>query len=251
MPTDPLDAVAAALRTAERALFITGAGISADSGLPTYRGVGGLYDAADTTEGMPIEVALSGPVFRSRPAISWRHIRAIEEACRGAQPNAAHRFIAGLQGRMEAWVLTQNVDGLHQAAGTERVIAIHGDVHHLSCTRCDWAEAVADYAHLPALPTCPDCGHVIRPDVVLFGEMLPEAAVATLLRELARGFDVVFSIGTSSQFPYITGPVVDLGQRGAVTVEVNPGRTDLSQAVDLRLAMGAADAMTALAARLD
>ena len=245
-----LDAVAQAVRAAHRVLFITGAGLSADSGLPTYRGVGGLYDDADTDDGMPIEVALSGRVFRQRPDISWRHIRDIEAAGRGAQPNAGHRFMAALQARAEVWVLTQNVDGLHQAAGSQQVIAIHGGVHDLSCVACDWTDRVAGYQHLAPVPRCPDCDAVVRPDIVLFGEMLPPAAIRSLERQVATGFDVVFSVGTSSLFPYISAPVRVLGARGATTVEVNPGHTDLSAHVTHRLQMGAAAALGALAARL-
>lgn len=245
---ETLQAVAAALEGAERVLFITGAGISADSGLPTYRGVGGLYEGSPTEEGMPIEVALSGHIFRTRPELSWRHIRDIEGACRGAQPNAAHRFIADLEGRRPGtWTLTQNVDGLHRAAGCHNLIEIHGTVHGLHCPRCGWRDRVSDYAELPALPRCPDCNAVIRPDVVLFGELLPPAAVAILQKQLARGFDLVFSVGTSGLLPYITAPVLDQADCGATTVEINPGETELSHRVDHRIQAGAAAAFTALA----
>jgi NAD-dependent deacetylase len=245
-----LDAVAQAVRDARRVLFITGAGLSADSGLPTYRGVGGLYDDRDTDAGMPIEVALSGRVFRERPDLTWRHIRDIEAAGRGAQPNTGHRFMATLQAHADVWVLTQNVDGLHRAAGSRQVIAIHGGLHDLSCTRCAWTDRVPDYRQLETVPVCPDCGAVVRPDIVLFGEMLPPAAVAALERELTAGFDVVFSVGTSSLFPYITAPVRMLGERGATTVEINPGQTAVSDRVTHRLQMGAADALGRLAERL-
>ena len=251
MHSTELDRVAQAITRADSVLFITGAGISADSGLPTYRGVGGLYADQETEEGMPIEVALSGRIFRSRPEVSWRHIRDIEAACRGARPNAAHRFIAALEKQKpRVWTLTQNVDGLHRAAGAEKVIEIHGTVHDLSCTACDWKDRVQDYAALDPLPRCPGCNAIIRPDVVLFGEMLPEDAIEAMQRELQRGFDVVLSVGTSSLFPYIVAPVWTLGARGAVTVEVNPGETDVSSIVDHRLRLGAADALSALASRL-
>ena len=98
--------------------------------------------------------------------------------------------------------------------------------------------------------TCPDCGAVIRPDVVLFGEMLPMAAVSTLQAQLDRGFGLVFSIGTSSLFPYIQAPVWELGARGARTVEVNPSVTDLSGVVTWKLPLGAAAALGALEARM-
>lgn len=250
-----IDEAAALVRQSESVLFITGAGISADSGLPTYRGVGGLYDGRVTEGGVPIEVALSGEMFRMKPALTWRHILEIERACRGAAPNAGHRAIAELErrGDRRVWTLTQNVDGLHHAAGSRQVIAIHGDVHALSCTRCDWREAVEDYAHLGEVlpPRCGSCEAVIRPDVVLFNEQLPVEALAVLERELAQGFDLVISVGTTSAFPYIAWPVLDAARAGTPTIEINPGPTEVSDAVRLKLAMGAADALGAILARLD
>ena len=127
-----------------------------------------------------------------------------------------------------------------------KVIAIHGDVHRLRCTRCRWRDGADDLSGLPALPTCPRCAAVIRPDVVLFGEMLPEEALAELARELREGFDVVFSVGTSSLFPYIVRPVLDARARGISTVEVNPGETEVSLFVDHRIRTGAVVAFEAL-----
>ena len=129
--------VAAHLAQANSVLFITGAGISADSGLPTYRGVGGLYNGEATEEGLHIEEALSGDVFAIRPDITWKYLAQIEANCRGAQPNAAHFAIARLEEIIErVTVFTQNVDGLHRQAGSSDVIEIHGSLHDLQCTEC-------------------------------------------------------------------------------------------------------------------
>lgn len=245
-----LDEVAGWLREAERVLFITGAGVSADSGLPTYRGVGGLYAEAETEEGLPIEVALSGRTFRSRPELCWKYIGQIEAACRGARPNGAHRVMAALQERAEVVVLTQNVDGLHDAAGSREVIDIHGDIHELRCPACGWRTRVPDYAALPLPPRCPTCRQIIRPDVVLFGEMLPTDKVERLMAELARGFDLVFSVGTTSVFPYIAEPVALQGRMGRPSVEINPGETEVSERISVRLRAGAEATLEALAARL-
>jgi NAD-dependent deacetylase len=243
--------VARILVGARRVLFITGAGMSADSGLPTYRGVGGLYEGQETEEGLPIEVMLSGPMFAHDPAATWKYLRQIEEACRGAEPNAGHRVIAAVERRSpETVVLTQNVDGLHHEAGSREVIEIHGSVHRLHCTACTWHTRVRDYAGLPALPTCPKCEAIVRPDVVLFEEMLPRGAVARLERELARGFDFVASVGTSSLFPYIAQPVLLARAMGTPTLEINPGKTPVSEHVDFRLVMGAASALERIDARL-
>lgn len=244
-----VEAAARILARARSILFVTGAGISADSGLPTYRGVGGLYEADATEEGLPIEVLLSGETLARRPEWTWKYLGAIERACRGARPNRAHAAIATLEReRPRVVVLTQNVDGLHRAAGSTNVIEIHGDVHELSCTRCPWRERVRDYEGLELPPRCPRCSALVRPAVVLFGEMLPRAALERLDEELRTGFDAVFSIGTTSVFPYIAAPVLMARSRGAATVEVNPGDTEVSDVVDVRLRCGAAAAMDAILA---
>ncbi|HJW24334.1 MAG TPA: NAD-dependent deacylase [Rhodocyclaceae bacterium] len=246
-----LAAVAAHLAGAGRVLFITGAGISADSGLPTYRGIGGLYNGQATEDGLRIEDALSGEVFAQRPDITWKYLAQIEHNCRDAGPNGAHYAIARLEEeRPGVLVLTQNVDGLHRRAGSRNVIEIHGDLHHLACTACDWRATVDSLEGWPIPPTCPECGEVVRPQVVLFGEALPMAAVTRLYDELDRGFDLVFSIGTSSIFPYIAQPVVWAAQAGIPTVEINPARTVLSDIVEYRLPLGAAAAMEAIMERL-
>ncbi len=245
-----LDAVAEHLRDARSALFITGAGISADSGLPTYRGVGGLYDSEETDEGLSIEEALSGDVFAVRPDITWKYLIQIEENCRGAQPNAAHRAIASLDGHLDrVMVFTQNVDGLHRAAGSREIIEIHGNLQELECTACPHEEAATDFAGREIPPRCPVCGGVLRPKVVLFGEALPEEPLDRFIDALQEGFDIVFSIGTSSIFPYITQPVVFAATSGIPTVEINPSQTQLSDVVDYYLPLGAAEAMTSILER--
>lgn len=246
-----LDAVAEELAAARRVLFITGAGISADSGLPTYRGTGGLYEGRATADGMSIERALSGPVFRMRPEITWKYLAQIEETCRGAQPNAAHLAIAWLEQRLpHVLTLTQNVDGLHRQAGSRALIEIHGDLRDLYCPRCGYRETPVSLAGRVLPPPCPACAAILRPDVVLFDEPLPAAAVKRLRDELASGFDLVLTIGTSANFPYIVEPVALAMQAGVPTVEINPQRTPLSDHVDFYLPLGAAAAMSALLARL-
>ncbi len=226
-------------------LFVTGAGLSADSGLPTYRGVGGLYEGQSVAEGIPIEEALSGGMFRRNPALTWKYIKQIEAACRGAGPNRAHEFMAALEKRLSrVVVLTQNVDGLHRAAGSNAVIEIHGNVHDLRCTLCAWTDRVNDYRQMSAgIPECPVCTSIVRPRVVLFGEMLPPLGIRRLEEELSRGFDVVFSVGTTSVFPYISAPVHQVKRAGGLTVEINPGESEVSHAVKHRVRAGAADVL--------
>ena len=252
MKQDQITEIAHALRRSRSVLFVTGAGISADSGLPTYRGIGGLYEQEETDEGIPIEAALSGAMFQRDPALTWKYIHQIESSCRDAGPNRAHEIIAELEDRFErVWTLTQNVDGLHHAAGSRQVIDIHGDVHWLVCTRCGHRWRVKDYAGLPIPPSCPECDSLVRPEVVLFGEMLPMDRVRMLQEQLMRGFDAVFSIGTTSVFPYIAEPVIDARRRGGLTVEINPGVSEVSHIVEHRLQTGAAAAMQALVDALD
>jgi NAD-dependent deacetylase len=243
--------IAAKLAQARRLLFITGAGISAESGLPTYRGVGGLYSDSATEDGMPIEEALSAQMLAKRPALPWKYMSQIERSCRGRQPNRAHEVIAALEARgLDVWVLTQNVDGFHKQAGSRQVIDIHGDVHFLYCTRagCGWKDEVQDYAHLgDALPPlCPECRALIRPDVVLFGESLPIEKMLRLREQRRRGFDAVFSVGTTSVFPYIAAPVWEAREEGVPTIEVNPGTTEVSGVVDHRIQASAAVALDML-----
>ncbi len=246
-----VDAAATALRQARRVLAITGAGLSADSGLPTYRGVGGLYEDSDAEDGVSIEVALSGDRFRTDPTVTWKHLRQIESACRGAAPNAGHRVLAGWCERFDITVLTQNIDGFHGSAGSNAVIEMHGNYRRLLCTTCEWRSAVADYAALDhGVPRCPACEAVVRPDVVLFGEMLPDAALDQYDRVMASTPDVVLSVGTTSVFPYIAAPVQWCHQWGGRSVEINPGRTEVSRWVDIRIAAPAAVALSAIDQRL-
>jgi NAD-dependent deacetylase len=214
--------------------------------LPTYRGIGGLYADAQTEHGMPIERALSGTVFRRTPEITWQHIARIEAAVRDARPSAAHQCIAALEREHEVVVLTQNVDGLHRAAGSTHVIDIHGDCRELVCTRCSYREHRTSYEGLALPPHCPVCAAVIRPDVVLFEEALPSDKLIRLERELQRGFDAYFSVGTSGMFPYVVQPMLDAVRNARLTVEINPERTELSPLVEARFACGAGKALMAI-----
>jgi len=258
-----LEAVATELCQAKRVLFVTGAGISADSGLPTYRGVGGLYNTEKTEEGYPIEQCLSASMFRVRPDITWKYMRRIGEAVLQCQPNPAHKIIAQWEKDFarrngKVIVFTQNIDGYHRQAGSENVLEIHGTLEELICTKCTW-KTVLDmqtkhYSLLQeSVPKCPKCGAVIRPRIVMFEETLPRQVLSQFAEEFGNGngtpgsgFDMVFSIGTSAMFPYITGPVYEAIRCGRTTVEINPAAGELSQHVAYHIPLGAADALTQL-----
>lgn len=233
--------VAQLLGRARRVLVITGAGLSADSGMPTYRGIGGIYGDLPVRDGMTIEDILSGYTMKHQPALVWEYLGHIAEAFFDAKPNRGHEVIAAMDDFFEkVVVLTQNVDGFHAKAGSKHVIDIHGDIHDLACMHCPYRQSGINLKSLNLPPKCPDCGEILRPGATLFGEMLDEKKLAALERELSAGFDLAFSIGTSSLFPYITQPMVLIRQMGGKTVEINPGETDLSGMVDVRIKARAA-----------
>lgn len=246
---DIISQVAPVLDAAKSVLFVTGAGVSADSGLPTYRGVGGLYDAGDTEDGVSIERALSGPMFAARPALTWKYLWQIGSSCSGAVPNAAHRIIAEIEAEKgDVWVITQNVDGLHRAAGSRNLVEVHGHIFDLYCTGCGReygaGDLVSDYREFTAFPPrCRECGGIVRPNVVLFDEALPPAVVESLAELSGKDFDAVFAIGTSALFPYIQLPLLWAQSLGRPTVEINPRETEISLACRYRIRMGAAEAM--------
>ena len=236
------------LGSARAVLFVTGAGISVDSGLPTYRGVGGLYADADTDDGMPIEEALSGRMLRTRPEVAWKHLWVLGQALQGKAPNRGHHVLADIEAaKPDSWVLTQNVDGFHQAAGSRNLIEIHGRRDRLSCMACGapmrLSEMIKAGRARPPDPPCCACGGVLRPGVVLFGEMLPEAELARLDRALRSGFDLVMSIGTSSGFSYIQAPMVWAREQGVPAVEINADDTPVSPIATHRIRAGATPAL--------
>jgi NAD-dependent deacetylase len=235
------------LASSRSILFITGAGISADSGLPTFRNADGLFHTEFAEDGMPIERALSCDILCDHPELTWRCLARMESAGRSARHNRAHEVIAEMEGHFErVWTLTQNVDGLHRRAGTRNLIEIHGDLRRLRCMRCRHQQTVADYSELTLPPRCPKCPGLLRPDVVLFDEPLSLERLMMLFTELDQGFDLVFSIGTSSIFSYVAEPVRMAAELGRATVEINPGISEVSNLVDIKLSMRAAPALDAI-----
>jgi NAD-dependent deacetylase len=229
---------------------ITGAGVSAESGIATYRGEGGIYD--DPAEGDRTVVALSGSTLRSDPDRTWRVVAALARASRGAKPNAAHVAIVEVERKLPSFVLlTQNVDGLHQLAGSKNVIDIHGSVRETLCMNCSASGTLESLEAISAAPRCPSCDGVLRPNAVLFGEMLPE----TKLRRIYDEFhleppDLVLVAGTTAMFPYIAEPVFVARSAGRLTVEVNPEPTLLSDVVDFSIRGRAGEVLPEIAGAL-
>jgi NAD-dependent deacetylase len=231
-----------ALRAARRVGVLTGAGISAESGIPTFRDAQtGLWSRF-----RPEELA-TADAFRRDPQLVWDWYAWRRGLVAGAAPNAAHRALARLQSLVpELTLVTQNVDGLHQGAGSVDVVELHGNIHRSKCLVEDIVvDAWPETAERP--PRCPTCGAPLRPDVVWFGERLPPQAIARA-EAAARACDLYFSIGTSAAvFPAAQLPMTAL-QGGATVVEVNKDPTPLTRAATFSL-LGAAG--TILPALLD
>jgi NAD-dependent deacetylase len=190
-----LDRAAALLRPARSAIAFTGAGISVESGIPHFRGEGGLWTRFD-----PYKVAHID-TFRKDPAQYWTY--SLEHRRTDAEPNPAHRALVDLEqrGHLRA-VVTQNTDGLHQRAGSSEVIELHGSSHGVTCLDCDARFPRAEIDQLNRKrcpPSCPSCGgQFLKPTVVLFGEALPQSALRQA-QQLAMAADVVLIVGSSLQ----------------------------------------------------
>ncbi len=233
MSTELLSA-ARLIRSARHVCVLTGAGISAESGIPTFRdALTGLW-----ARFRPEELA-TPEAFDRNPRLVWEWYEARREFVRKAEPNAGHRALAALAGRVpQLTLVTQNVDGLHQKAGSTGVLEYHGNILR---DRCMAEQVVADARTGPSteLPRCAACGGLLRPDVVWFGEAIPPDAMR-LADDAARDCDVFLSIGTSSLVYPAAGLAETALRHRATVIEVNPLPTDLSQsaAVVLRGAAG-------------
>jgi NAD-dependent deacetylase len=223
------------LRAARRVGVLTGAGISAESGIPTFRDAQtGLWSRF-----RPEELA-TADAFRHNPQLVWDWYAWRRGLVDGAAPNAGHRALVRLAGRVPALTLvTQNVDGLHQRAGSADVIELHGNIHRSKCFDEDIVIAeVPESSERP--PRCPRCGGPLRPDVVWFGESLPPRALERA-EAAARECDLFLSVGTSAAvFPAAQLPLTAL-QAGAAVVEINKDPTPLTRVAtySLRGAAGA------------
>ena len=217
------------LRKSRRVFVLTGAGVSAESGVPTFRGGG----QTAVWKGMPFDVISSaGMLARDLPAV-WEWFDYRRDLMRDLQPNPAHLTLASWQDRFESFRLaTQNIDGLHAAAGSRDVLELHGNIWTARCTECGERASLRDEVdECERPPLCRSCCNALRPDVVLFGEMLP-AGVFERAAEAAATCDLCLVVGTSSLvYPAMRLPEIARGA-GAYTVEVNPERTPFSAQCD-------------------
>ncbi len=202
---------------------LTGAGISAESGVPTFRGESGLW-----RNFRPEQLATPG-AFRRDPALVWEWYNWRRELIGACVPNAAHETLAEMERTLpDFYLITQNVDGLHRLAGSRNVLEIHGNIWRVRCVACHKMEEDRR-TPLPEIPPrCPRCGELLRPDVVWFGESLP-AEVLDAAWAAAAGCRLMLVVGTSALVhPAASLPLVAL-RNGARLVEVNPAETPLSE----------------------
>ncbi|MEB3861962.1 MAG: NAD-dependent deacylase [Desulfurococcales archaeon] len=240
---DPVVEAARLLRSSRYAIVFTGAGVSAESGIPTFRGSGGLWRRF-----RPEDLA-TPEAFQRDPRLVWEWYAWRIKMVLEAEPNPAHRAIARLEeaGLVKA-VITQNVDGLHRWAGSSNVVELHGSILRVRCTRCSYRSNLARVpSEIP--PRCPRCGGLLRPDVVWFGEPLPRGELERAWREAGKA-DLVIVVGTSGVVePAASIPLIVLSHGGSM-VNVNPEPNRYTGLADVEARMTAARFFSLLLAEL-
>lgn len=227
---EALARAAARLARAQRIAVLTGAGVSAESGVATFRGAGGLW------EGHSIEEVATPHGFEHDAALVWRFYNQRRASLASVQPNPGHHALAALEQRIgpeNFTLITQNVDGLHRAAGSQNVLELHGNLRHVRCSRCSYrADRGTD--PLGELPRCDSCSQLLRPDVVWFGEMLPPDIWLAAERAVQQ-CSCLLVVGTSAVVYPAAGLILVAREHGAAVIEVNLARTDASAVVDIGL----------------
>ena len=223
----------AVLEGARSVLILTGAGISAESGVPTFRGGGGTA----VWRGIPFEQLSSAEMVETNLPLVWEWFDYRRGVVNGCEPNAGHMAIAEAQqsGRFEEFTLvTQNIDGLHRSAGSQDVIELHGNIHKARCLSCGRLQLLADVGDDERPPVCSECHDSMRPNVVLFGEALDEDALLKAY-ERAAACDVCIVVGTSAQV-YPAMHIPEIAKReGAFLIEVNLEEAPLTPMADVSL----------------
>jgi len=235
--------VISALRESSHTTVLTGSGISAESGVPTFREAQtGLWARFD-----PKELA-TPEAFDRDPALVWDWYAWRRKLVAEARPNPGHLAIAEMQRLVpNVTLVTQNVDGLHQLAGSREVIELHGNIRRTKCAAEDTRVDVFEDGESP--PICPSCGAPLRPDVVWFGEMLPLGALEAASMA-ARGADLLLSVGTSNLVYPAAGLPIEALDNGATVVEINPSETPLTPHADYALRGQAGDVLPRLIGEL-
>ncbi len=233
------------MREHQPCVVLTGAGISTESGIPDFRSPTGIWRRYDPMQYATIDA------FHANPAKVWDFYGKRLAALAVAEPNDGHRALAELERR--GWVdavITQNVDGLHARAGSRHVVEVHGSIRTASCSECGTTVSSEEALALLPVPGCPSCGHVLKPDVVMFGELLSEAAIDRAVRLAAEARSMLV-IGSSLEvFPVAGLPLETLAAGGRLTI-VNRGETQFDDRADVVIGDGAGATLAALAERLE
>ena len=220
------DTVAQKLKDSRKIVFVTGAGISQESGIPTFRGKDGYWRKYD-----PMKLA-SIDAFYDDPKLVWEWYEDRRKNILDVKPNEGHFAISQMEEFKDVVVLTQNIDGLHQRSGSTNVLELHGSIIRIKCTVCDFTDNITE--NFESLPPKCKCGGMLRPDVVWFGESLPQNIWQSAIKE-ASICDVMVIVGTSLVVsPANTLPVY-AKQNGAILIEVNPEKTVMSNDMALSI----------------
>jgi len=240
----PVDALSRLVLEHQPCVVLTGAGISTESGIPDFRSAEGIWRKYDPMEYATIDA------FVENPEKVWDFYGKRLASLADAEPNAGHHALADLERR--GWidaVITQNVDGLHGRAGSRNVVEVHGSIRTASCLDCGRSLSYEDALVRLPLPTCPTCGRVLKPDVVMFGELLPEEAIDRAVR-LAAEARLFLVVGSSLEVYPVAGLPLETMARGGTVAIINRGETPLDGSAALRIDAAAGETLVALAAAL-
>ena len=238
-----VERLAELVRTHQPCVVLTGAGVSTESGIPDFRSAQGIWRTYDPMEYATIDA------FLADPAKVWDFYGMRLAALAEAEPNAGHHALADLEHR--GWidaVITQNVDGLHARAGSCHVVEVHGSIRTASCAACGTTVPSEEALAALPLPTCAG-GHVLKPDVVLFGELLPQAAIDRAIR-LAAEAGLLLVVGSSLEVYPVAGLPLETTAAGGVLAIVNRGVTKFDDAAEVCIDAGAGETIAALARAL-
>ncbi len=231
------ESIADKLLDAKKIVFVTGAGISQESDIPTFRGKDGLWRKYDVMQLATIDA------FYENPKLVWEWYDERRKNILAAKPNAGHHTIADLEKFKQVRVPNGNIECLEQRAGSSEVYEIHGSIITIKCTVCDFKEKITgDFSELP--PIC-KCGKMLRPDVVWFGEALPQNVWGEAMMQ-ANSCNVMFVVGTSLAVSPANMLPVYAKQNGATIIEVNPEETLMSKSMDLSIRSTSAKALPEL-----
>ena len=228
------DTVAQKLKDSRKIVFVTGAGISQESGIPTFRGKDGYWRKYD-----PMKLA-SIDAFYDDPKLVWEWYEDRRKNILSVKPNEGHFAISQMEEFKDVVILTQNIDGLHQRSGSTNVLELHGSIIRIKCTVCDFIDNITE--NFESLPPKCKCGSMLRPDVVWFGEPLPQNIWQSAIKE-ASVCDVMVIVGTSLVVSPANTLHVYAKQNGAILIEVNPEKTVMSNDMDLSIQATSAEVL--------